>query len=96
MTAKSYGFVRRLVWAPNVLIKHYSARDSTRSAIKDKEMPNSTRQQLEGKLHEVKGDAKKKAGELTNDPALEAEGRTEKVAGTVQKKLGELEKLVGK
>jgi len=59
-------------------------------------MPNSTRQQLEGKLHEVKGDAKKKAGELTNDPALEAEGRTEKIAGTVQKKLGELEKLVGK
>jgi uncharacterized protein YjbJ (UPF0337 family) len=59
-------------------------------------MPNSTRQQLEGKLHEVKGDAKEKAGELTNDPALEGEGRTEKIAGTVQKKLGELEKLVGK
>lgn len=48
-------------------------------------MPNSTQPQLEGKLHEVKGDAKKKAGELTNDPALEAEGRTEKIAGTVQK-----------
>ena len=67
-----------------------------RSAIKDQKMPNSTRQQLEGKLHEVKGDAKKKAGELTNDPALESEGRTEKIAGTVQKKLGELEKLIGK
>lgn len=59
-------------------------------------MPNSTRQQLEGKLHEAKGDAKKKAGKLTNDPALESEGQTEKIAGTVQKKLGELEKLIGK
>jgi uncharacterized protein YjbJ (UPF0337 family) len=93
---EAYGFVKSLVWAPNVLVKHYSARDSTRSATKDNKMPNSTRQQLEGKLHEVKGDAKKKAGELTNDPALEAEGRTEKIAGTVQKKLGEIEKLVGK
>ena len=59
-------------------------------------MPNSTRQQLEGKLHEVKGDAKEKAGELTHDPALESEGRTEKIAGIVQKTLGELEKLVNK
>jgi uncharacterized protein YjbJ (UPF0337 family) len=65
-------------------------------AYKGSQMPNSTRQQLEGKLHEVKGDAKQKAGELTNDPALESEGRTEKIAGTVQKTLGELEKLVGK
>ncbi len=59
-------------------------------------MPNSTRQQIEGKLHEAEGDAKQKTGELTNDPALEAEGRTEKIAGIVQKTLGELEKLVGK
>ena len=59
-------------------------------------MANSTRQQIEGKLHEAKGEAKEKAGELTNDPALAEEGRTEKIAGTVQKKLGELEKLLGK
>jgi len=59
-------------------------------------MANNTRQQLEGKLHEVKGDAKEKAGELTHNPDLEAEGRTEKIAGTVQKTLGEIEKLIGK
>jgi uncharacterized protein YjbJ (UPF0337 family) len=58
-------------------------------------MPNSAKQQLEGKLHEAKGEAKEKAGELTGNPDLEAEGRTEKIAGTVQKKLGELEKLLG-
>jgi uncharacterized protein YjbJ (UPF0337 family) len=59
-------------------------------------MPNSTRQELEGKLHEVKGEAKEKAGKITHDPALESEGRTEKIAGTVQKTLGKLEKLIDK
>ena len=59
-------------------------------------MTESTKQQLEGTLHEAKGAAKQEAGERTNDPQLESEGRTEKIAGTVQRKLGELEKLFGK
>jgi uncharacterized protein YjbJ (UPF0337 family) len=59
-------------------------------------MLDSTKQQLEGKLHETKGAAKQEAGEITNNPELESEGRTEKVAGIVQKKLGELEKVLGK
>jgi uncharacterized protein YjbJ (UPF0337 family) len=81
---------------PERATKVLIARGILREALSRTKMPNSTRQRLEGKLHEVKGDAKKKAGKLTNDPALEAEGRTEKIAGTVQKKLGELEKLIGK
>ncbi len=59
-------------------------------------MTNSTRQQIEGDLHDAKGTAKEAAGKLSNDPDLEAEGRIEKVAGIVQKKLGEIEKLIGK
>jgi uncharacterized protein YjbJ (UPF0337 family) len=59
-------------------------------------MLNSSKQQLEGKLHEELGEAKQKAGELVNDPKLESEGRTEKIAGIVQKTLGKVEKALGK
>jgi len=59
-------------------------------------MTNSTRQQIEGDLHDAKGTAKEAEGKIAHDPDLEAEGRTEKVAGMVQKKLGQLERLIGK
>jgi uncharacterized protein YjbJ (UPF0337 family) len=59
-------------------------------------MLDSTKQQVEGQLHETKGAAKEAAGKLTDNPELESEGRTEKVAGIVQKKLGEIEKVLGK
>jgi uncharacterized protein YjbJ (UPF0337 family) len=59
-------------------------------------MLNSTKQEIEGKLHEEKGAAKEKVGELTNNPELESEGRIEKVAGVVQNVLGKAEKLLGK
>jgi len=59
-------------------------------------MTNSTKQQIEGDLHDAKGTAKEAEGKLTHDSDLEAEGRTEKVAGMVQKNLGKLEKLIGK
>jgi uncharacterized protein YjbJ (UPF0337 family) len=58
-------------------------------------MLNSTKQQLEGKLHEEKGALKQKAGELTNNTNLASEGETEKIAGIVQKKLGEVAKVFG-
>ena len=57
---------------------------------------NSTKQQIEGDLHDVRGTAKEAEGKRLHNPDLEAEGRTEKVAGIVQKKLGKLEKLIGK
>ena len=62
----------------------------------EEKMTNSTRQKIEGDLHDAKGTAKEAEGKLTHDPDLEAEGRIEKVAGIVQKKLGKLEKLIGK
>jgi uncharacterized protein YjbJ (UPF0337 family) len=59
-------------------------------------MKPSTKDQIQGALHEIKGDAKKKAGELTNNPDLAADGQNEKLAGTVQKKVGQIEKVFEK
>ena len=59
-------------------------------------MKPSTKDQITGKLHEVKGDVKEKAGQVTNDPNLEAEGQIEKFGGKVQKKIGQIEKVLEK
>jgi uncharacterized protein YjbJ (UPF0337 family) len=59
-------------------------------------MKPSTKNEIAGKVHEVKGKAKKKVGQMTNDPELEAEGIRENIAGKVQKKIGQVEKLVEK
>jgi uncharacterized protein YjbJ (UPF0337 family) len=55
----------------------------------------STKGQLEGNLHDLKGSVKQKAGQMVNDPDLEAEGETEKIAGKIQKKIGQVEKVLG-
>jgi uncharacterized protein YjbJ (UPF0337 family) len=59
-------------------------------------MKPSTKNEIAGKVHEVKGTIKKKVGELTNDPDLEGEGIGERTAGKLQKKLGQVEKALGK
>ena len=59
-------------------------------------MKESTKDQVEGKFHELKGDVKQKAGQVTNDPNLEIKGQTEKVAGKVQKKVGQIEEVLEK
>ena len=59
-------------------------------------MTNSTKQLIEGDLHDVKGTLKEGEGKMTRNSDVESEGRTEKVAGIVQKKLGQIEKLIGK
>jgi uncharacterized protein YjbJ (UPF0337 family) len=58
-------------------------------------MKPSTDDKATGKLHQVKGTIKEKAGEITNNPELEAEGRVEKNAGKVQHWVGKVEHLVG-
>jgi uncharacterized protein YjbJ (UPF0337 family) len=59
-------------------------------------MPNSTRDQAEGAMHEVKGAVKQKIGNLTGNPDLETDGQAEKIGGTVQKKVGQIEKVFEK
>lgn len=58
-------------------------------------MKPSTKDQAEGKLHEVKGKLKEQVGNLMLDPKLEREGTDEKHAGQLQQKIGQVEKLLG-
>lgn len=59
-------------------------------------MKPSTKNEVAGKIHEVKGTIKEKVGHLTNDPDLEGEGIGEKMAGKIQKKIGQVEKVFEK
>jgi uncharacterized protein YjbJ (UPF0337 family) len=59
-------------------------------------MKPSIKNEIAGKVHEVKGKIKKKAGQMTNDPDLEGKGLAEKIAGKVQNKVGHVEKALGK
>jgi uncharacterized protein YjbJ (UPF0337 family) len=59
-------------------------------------MSPGTKDQIQGKFHEVKGKAKQAAGQATNNPDLEAEGQGENLAGKIQKKVGQIEKVFEK
>ena len=59
-------------------------------------MKDSTKDKVEGAVHDAKGTIKEKIGHATNNPNLEAEGTDEKIAGKIQKKVGEVEKVVEK
>jgi len=59
-------------------------------------MKPSTKDQIEGKFHEVKGKIKEAAGKLGDNPELEGEGVGEKIAGKAQQKIGQVKKVLGK
>jgi uncharacterized protein YjbJ (UPF0337 family) len=59
-------------------------------------MKSSTKDQVEGKLHEIKGKVKEAAGQGTNNPNLTNEGQAEKLAGKVQEKVGQVKKVFEK
>jgi uncharacterized protein YjbJ (UPF0337 family) len=59
-------------------------------------MKDSTKDKVEGKVHELKGAVKEKVGGATNDPNLAAEGTDEKLGGKIQKKVGDIEKVFEK
>jgi uncharacterized protein YjbJ (UPF0337 family) len=58
-------------------------------------MKLSTDDKTTGKLHEVKGAIRQKAGELTGNSNLAADGNAEKNAGKVQKVSARLKRLSG-
>jgi uncharacterized protein YjbJ (UPF0337 family) len=55
----------------------------------------STRDQVKGKTHEIKGKIKQKAGRALNILEMEEEGVEEEMAGKVQKKVGQIKKVFG-
>ena len=59
-------------------------------------MKSSTRDQAQGKFHQVKGKLKEIDGKLSDNPELEAEGTGEKIVGLVQEKIGQIKKVFGK
>jgi uncharacterized protein YjbJ (UPF0337 family) len=59
-------------------------------------MNASTKDKIEGAIHEVKGKLKEKAGHAAGDPDTEAEGQSENLAGKVQKKVGQIESVFEK
>jgi len=59
-------------------------------------MKDSTKDKIEGAVHDAKGKLKEKVGHATNNPDLEAEGQDEKVAGKIQKKVGDVKKVFEK
>ena len=59
-------------------------------------MKSSTRDEAEGKLHQVKGKIKEIAGKLSDNPELEAKGTDEKIAGKVQEKSRQVKEVLGK
>ena len=58
-------------------------------------MKPSTKDQVEGKLHAVKGKLKEEAGRISGDPDLEDEGTVEKIGGKTRQVVGKIEKAVG-
>jgi len=59
-------------------------------------MKPSTKDLIEGSLHEVKGKVKEKVGQVTNNPTIRAKGKFENLAGKIQKKVGQVEKAMEK
>lgn len=49
------------------------------------------RDEIEGKVDELKGNVKKRIGGATEDPKRQAEGWAEEKKGEVKQKIGELE-----
>ena len=59
-------------------------------------MSTSTKDEIKSTFHEVKGEIKKKVGQITNNADLEAEGKAEHHAGKVEKKVGQIKKVFEK
>ena len=58
-------------------------------------MKPSTKDRVKGKVQEVKGALKERAGQISADPDLRDEGTVEKVVGKARQVLGKIEKAAG-
>jgi len=59
-------------------------------------MKSSTKDNAEGKMHQVKGTIKEVAGRIIGNKDLESEGKDEHTEGKIQEKLGEIKKVMDK
>jgi uncharacterized protein YjbJ (UPF0337 family) len=54
------------------------------------------RDEIKGKIEEIKGDVKQKIGKATDDPRTQVEGMAEEKKGQVRQGVGDLEKDVSR
>jgi len=59
-------------------------------------MKSSTKDNAEGKMHQVKGTIKEVAGRIVGNKDLESEGKDENSDGKIQEKLGQIKKVMDK
>lgn len=59
-------------------------------------MQQSTKDQIKGTAHTVKGAVKEQVGQAANDRELAAKGKNERLAGAAQKKVGQVERVFEK
>ena len=59
-------------------------------------MKSSTKDNAEGKMHQVNGKVKETVGKVVGNDNLEAEGKDEKLDGKIQEKIGQVKKVMGK
>ena len=59
-------------------------------------MKSSTRDGVEGNLHQAKGKIKEVSGKIIDSKKLENEGKDENIAGKVQKKVGDIKEVFDK
>jgi uncharacterized protein YjbJ (UPF0337 family) len=59
-------------------------------------MKSSTKDEVEGKMHQAKGKAKEVAGKALNNPDLEAEGKIENLSGKAQEMVGDVKRALKK
>ena len=59
-------------------------------------MNQSTKDQIEGAIHEAKGKVKERAGQAIGNPDLELEGQAENLGGKIQKKVAQVEQVFEK
>ncbi len=59
-------------------------------------MKSSTKDNAEGKMHQVKGTIKEVAGIIVGNEDLEAEGKEENLDGKIQEKRGQIKKVMDK
>ena len=57
-------------------------------------MKTSTKDNIKGSFHEVKGTIKEEVGKVTGDRNLKAEGKAEKKTGKVQQRIGHAKEAV--
>jgi uncharacterized protein YjbJ (UPF0337 family) len=73
-----------------------SIGQSKLTRAKEENMRTSTKDQIKGSFHEVKGTIKEEVGKATNNRNLTVEGKAEKKAGKVQQQIGHAKETVAK